>query len=133
MFDYSYGVDHQVLPEARAGMVKQFIRGGALEILWIVLIAFLWPQVSPLNIAIGVCLLTCGVEFLQLWHPPFLQALRANLLGRLILGTSFSWSDFPYYIGYNSLTEWIAVNSKDILPYIFPKPFPNRACPGNHT
>ncbi|MBD2018106.1 DUF2809 domain-containing protein [Microcoleus sp. FACHB-53] len=72
----------------------------AYEIFWILLIALLFPKASPLWMAIGVCLATCVVEFLQLWHPPFLEAMRATLPGRLVLGNSFTWSDFlSYFIG----------------------------------
>ena len=38
------------------------------------------------------------LEVLQLWHPPFLEALRGHFLGRTVLGTTFSWSDFPHYV-----------------------------------
>ena len=67
---------------------------------WILLVVFLFPQVSLLGTAVGVCIVTCGLEFLQLWQPPFLQATRATFFGRLILGNTFSWSDFPsYFVG----------------------------------
>ena len=49
-------------------------------------------------IAAGVVLVTCGLEFLQLWHPPWLQAIRSTFLGASLLGTSFSWWDFPAYV-----------------------------------
>ena len=72
----------------------------AYEIFWILFFAFLLPKVSPLRIAIAVCLTTCAIEFLQLWKPPFLQAARSTLPGRLVLGNSFTWADFPiYFIG----------------------------------
>jgi Protein of unknown function (DUF2809) len=78
----------------------------AYEIFWILLVAFFLPKASPLWTAVGVFLATCGVEFLQLWQPPFLQAARATLPGRLVLGNSFAWSDFPsYFIG--SFFGWI--------------------------
>ncbi len=70
----------------------------AYEIFWILLIAFLTPRTSLQAIAVGVCLTTCGVEWLQLWHPPFLEAARATLAGRLILGNTFNWLDFPSYV-----------------------------------
>ncbi len=42
-----------------------------------------------------------GVSFLielsQLWHPPFLEALRATTLGGLVLGYGFLWSDLVCY------------------------------------
>lgn len=46
----------------------------------------------------GVFVATCAVEVLQLWKAPFLEAMRATLLGRLILGNTFNWVDFPAYI-----------------------------------
>lgn len=99
------------------GYVVRFYQGGqgwlndalgsiAYEIFWILLVVFLSPQVSLLGTAVGVCLVTCGVEFIQLWQTPFLQATRATFFGRLILGNTFSWSDFPsYFVG--SFLGWI--------------------------
>lgn len=71
--------------------------GVPYEIFWVLLVAYLWPAVSPGRIAIAVCIATCGLEFLQLWQPDWLQAIRATLPGRLVLGNTFSWTDFPYY------------------------------------
>ena len=84
--------------------------GVPYDIFWILLVAYLWPKASPLNIALGVCLITCGLEFLQLWSPPFLQAIRVTSLGRLLLGSSFSWLDFPYYF-IGSALGWVWVRS----------------------
>jgi hypothetical protein len=82
----------------------------AYEIFWILLVAFLFPQASPLWTAVGVCLATCVLEFLQLWHPPFLEAMRVTLLGRLILGNTFNWSDFlSYFMG--SFLGWVWMRS----------------------
>ena len=81
----------------------------AYEIFWILLIAFMLPKVSPLRIAIGVCIATCAIEFLQLWKAPFLEAARKTLPGRLVLGNTFIWADFPvYFIG--SFFGWLKVN-----------------------
>lgn len=44
--------------------------------------------------ALGVSLL---IEVSQLWHPPFLEALRATTLGGLVLGFGFLWSDLICY------------------------------------
>lgn len=78
----------------------------AYQIFWILLIAIFFPNASPVWIALGVCLASCLIEFLQLWHPPFLEAIRATFPGRLILGNTFTWSDFPsYFIG--SFLGWV--------------------------
>ncbi len=68
------------------------------EMVWIALVAYLMPRAQPHWIALGVCLLTFGIEFLQLWRSPFWLAVRATLPGRLILGNTFSWADFPAYM-----------------------------------
>lgn len=78
----------------------------AYELFWIFLVAFLFPNLLPVTVAIAVCLATCAIEFLQLWQPPFLQAMRGTLPGRLVLGNTFSWTDFPAYFVGSWLSWW---------------------------
>lgn len=77
--------------------VSDSLGGLFYEIFWILLFAFIFPKVRPVKIAFWVFTITCGLEFLQLWHPSFLEILRGNFIGRTILGSSFNWFDFPYY------------------------------------
>lgn len=80
----------------------------AYTIFWILLVQLLAPKASPKWTAIGVLLATCAIEFLQLWQPPLLQTMRATLPGRLILGNTFLWDDFPpYFVG--CLLGWMIV------------------------
>jgi Protein of unknown function (DUF2809) len=74
----------------------------------------LWKsQRSPFRISFAVFLATCGLEFLQLWQPPFLQALRATIPGRLVLGNTFGWTDFPPYMAGSALGYlWVQFLSK---------------------
>ncbi|MEB3269750.1 MAG: DUF2809 domain-containing protein [Leptolyngbya sp.] len=67
------------------------------EIFWMLLLAACWRQGKPGAIALTVLGVTCALEFLQLWQPPLLEAIRATLPGRLVLGNTFTWGDFPYY------------------------------------
>lgn len=70
------------------------------EVFWILLVVGIAPRTSPVWAAIGVCLVTCVLELLQLWQPVWLQSIRATLVGRLVLGNTFTWTDFPaYFIG----------------------------------
>jgi hypothetical protein len=77
---------------------KDFFGSVAYEVFWIFLLLVISPRLAPRRAAGWVFIATCGIEFLQLWQPPFLQALRATLPGRLVLGTTFTWSDFPAYM-----------------------------------
>jgi glycopeptide antibiotics resistance protein len=70
----------------------------AYEIFWVLLVLLVFPKLSPWRVALGVCLVTIAIEFLQLWQAPFLQAARATLPGRLVLGNTFSGKDFPAYL-----------------------------------
>ncbi len=86
----------------------------AYEIFWILLVAFMFPKASAVWTALGVCLATCGLEFLQLWQPPFLQAARAMPIGRLVLGNTFVWSDFiSYFVG--SFAGWVWMRSLKLM------------------
>jgi hypothetical protein len=73
--------------------------GGLFYIIfWSLLLYLLFPKVKPIRIVAIVFIITCALEVLQLWHPYFLEIIRSNFLGQTILGSSFSWFDFPYYL-----------------------------------
>ncbi|MCL2930298.1 MAG: DUF2809 domain-containing protein [Trichodesmium sp. MAG_R01] len=76
------------------------------EAFWILLVIFIRPQISTVRVIFFVFISTSFLEFLQLWKPPFLQAIRATLIGRLLLGNTFVWWDFLYYALGCTLT-WI--------------------------
>jgi len=80
-----------------ANWVHNSLGGVFYEIFWCLLAAWLLPRSASGKIAVTVLLGTCALEFLQLWHPAWLQAVRGNFIGQAILGNSFAWSDFPYY------------------------------------
>lgn len=67
------------------------------EIAWMLFLAAIWPRIAPGRLALGVFGATAAVELLQLWQPPWLQALRATLPGKLLLGSTFVSWDFLYY------------------------------------
>jgi len=97
--------------------VNNSLGGLFYEIFWCLSFAFLVPTSKPIKIALWVFIATCSLEFLQLWHPPFLEFVRNNFIGRTILGNSFNWSDFPYYIigssmGYAILTIIMSITKK---------------------
>lgn len=82
----------------------------AYEVFWILLLMFGVPTLSPLWAASTICIATCALEVLQLWQHPVLLAMRATLVGRLVLGNTFTWTDFPaYFVG--SVAGWGWVRS----------------------
>jgi uncharacterized protein DUF2809 len=81
-----------ISPEARDNS------GGVAYVVFFVLLGgVITPAVRPSRIALTVFLITCVLEFLQLWHPGWLERIRSTFIGRCLLGTTFGWSDFPPY------------------------------------
>lgn len=71
--------------------------GAAYVLFWSAALLMVCPRLSPARSVVGVLVVTCCLEFLQLWHPTWLEAIRRTLAGRLVLGTTFDWSDFSAY------------------------------------
>ncbi len=73
--------------------------GGVLYVIfWSLLASLLFAKVRVWKIAGIVLLVTCALEFLQLWHPPFLEAIRSTFIGVTLIGNSFSWLDLAHYV-----------------------------------
>lgn len=76
----------------------QYYAGGVLYVIfWILALVSIRPRLAPARAAGIVLAITCALEVMQLWHPPPLEAVRSTFLGRALIGTSFSWWDFPHY------------------------------------
>jgi hypothetical protein len=81
--------------------------GVAYEIFWCLTLFFFWPKKKDAaKIAVGVFVITCALETLQLWHPAFLLQIRSTFLGKALLGTTFVWWDFPHY-ALGSFVGWL--------------------------
>ena len=82
-------------------MLPGFIATYAGDTLWATMVFWLlalvfrraptrWLAVTALSIAVAV-------EISQLYHAPWIDAVRANAFGALILGYGFLWSDLACY------------------------------------
>jgi hypothetical protein len=80
------------------------------EVFWCLFIFLLFPKKTQITkIVLGVLFVTCILEFLQLWHPLWLETFRAYFLGRILIGTTFSWWDFPHYVA-GSAIGWLCLD-----------------------
>ncbi len=81
------------------GWFNNYAAGVLYEIFWCLVLLFFWPyRKFTAKIAVGVLVVTSLLEVLQLWHPWMLEQIRSTFLGRTLLGTTFSWWDFPHYV-----------------------------------
>ncbi len=79
------------------GWLNDSLAGMFYVVFWCLAAAICWPAASPRRIVFVVLAMTCALEVLQLWRPPWLQKLRATFPGAALLGTTFVVSDFVYY------------------------------------
>ena len=77
--------------------INHSIGGVFYEIFWCILFSTFFTNISPIRICLFVLGFTCILEFLQLSDFSFLQFVRSYFIGRILIGTSFSWTDFLYY------------------------------------
>ncbi|MDZ7724026.1 MAG: DUF2809 domain-containing protein [candidate division KSB1 bacterium] len=88
--------------KAYTGPLGQWVNhslGGIIYVIfWSLFLYLLYSKGHPLIIAGIIFLITCILEFAQLWHPAWLEQLRQSFLGRAMLGTSFSWLDYVHYL-----------------------------------
>ncbi|WP_106141029.1 DUF2809 domain-containing protein [Spirosoma oryzae] len=69
--------------------------------LWALMVFFgfavLFPRWPTRTTAVVALLFCFGIEFSQVYHAPWIDAIRATTLGGLVLGFSFVWSDLLCY------------------------------------
>ncbi len=63
------------------------------------IVRFLFIQASIKKVAIISLTFCFAIEFSQLYHAPWIDALRQTLFGKLVLGSGFLWVDLLAYVG----------------------------------
>lgn len=100
--------------ESRAyrSALPDFVGAYAGDTLWALMVylglGILWPQASVgrrAGLALGF---SVAIELSQLYHAPWIDAVRRTRLGGLVLGFGFLWSDLVCYaagIGFGAGVE----------------------------
>ncbi len=91
--------------------VSPFMRKYGGDALWALLIFLLIrvirPSRSVVSSAIAAFGIATAVEVSQLWHAPWIEAIRDVRLGSLILGSHFNWPDIPAYAAGILVGAWL--------------------------
>ena len=91
LFKFYAGPGHKWFNDYGAGLLY--------EVFWCLVAFFFVPHRKYImRIVVSVFIVTCILEILQLWHPAFLERIRAAFLGGAFLGSTFVWWDFPHYV-----------------------------------
>lgn len=78
--------------------LRNSLTGAMYVVFWCLVGRVMCMRARTAWIVLIVLLATCALETLQLWNPPLLHAIRQNYLGRTLIGTTFVWSDFAWYL-----------------------------------
>ncbi len=94
------------------------------DALWAVVVflgcGFLHPKLTTARLAALSVVIAWSVEFLQLYHTPWLDAVRSTRLGTLTLGNTFNAPDLiAYVIGIGAIS---LIDSLRITPHRTPAP-----------
>ncbi|HST58703.1 MAG TPA: DUF2809 domain-containing protein [Longimicrobium sp.] len=83
------------------GALPGFVAAYAGDVLWaamvFLLIAAAWPGASTRRVAGAAGIVSLAVELGQLYHAPWIDAVRQTRIGGLVLGRGFLWSDLACY------------------------------------
>lgn len=83
------------------GALPDVIGAYAGDVLWAamvyLLIAALWSRAPIWRVAAGAAVFSLAIELSQLYHAPWIDAVRRTRLGGLVLGFGFLWSDLACY------------------------------------
>lgn len=81
--------------------LPEFIATYSGDTLWALMvflgIAFVFKNVSIKYVMLMAFVVAFGIELSQLYHAPWIDAIRATTLGGLVLGYGFLWSDLVCY------------------------------------
>jgi hypothetical protein len=90
------------LASRRVGdVLPGFVAWYAGDVLWaamvFLLIAATWRTGPTRQVAAAAGFFSLAVELLQLYHAPWIDAVRQTRIGGLVLGFGFLWSDLACY------------------------------------
>ena len=83
---------------AGSELMNNSLAGSLYVVFWCVALFWLFPAINALVNVVSVLSITSAIEFLQLWKTPLLDSVRGTFGGKTLLGTTFSPSDFAYYL-----------------------------------
>ena len=88
----------------------QWLSNNGGDALWALMVfvgsGFLLPRTSTLVVALLALTFSWSVEFSQIYHTPWIDAIRATIPGKLILGNTFHWPDLVAYAVGVALGAW---------------------------
>ncbi len=92
------GLGSRRYPEHLPAFVATYAGDTLWAALMFWLVCLLRRRASTLSVAIVAVSISFVVEVSQLYHAPWIDAIRHHRLGALVLGEGFLWSDLACYV-----------------------------------
>lgn len=113
-----------LLVHLKAPVLGPFVRDATGDALWAAMITWwagtLAPAARPASRGAAAYAFCVAIELSQLYHAPAIDAVRATLLGRLVLGSDFDPRDLAAYAvgvaGAVVLDVMLVVRARDRRP-----------------
>jgi len=108
IFTIATGLASRHFPAYLPHWVQLYLGDTLWALMVFLLFGFIFRERSTLWVAIAAILFSYSIEISQLYHATWIDALRSNPLGGLILGFGFLWSDLVCYaigIGFGYMME----------------------------
>lgn len=87
------------------------------DALWALMVfvgfGFLLPRAPTLIVALLALTTSWGAEFSQLYHAPWIDAVRATWPGHLVVGSTFNWPDLPANAAGVAIGAWAEWRLRD--------------------
>jgi len=101
------------------GVLPTWVESYLGDVLWALMVflmaGFIFITKSTRWVALVALIFSYCIEISQLYHAPWIDAVRANRLGGLVLGFGFLWSDLVCYavgIGFGVVMEKIFIKKR---------------------
>ncbi|UEG53063.1 DUF2809 domain-containing protein [Mucilaginibacter daejeonensis] len=89
------------------------------DLLWALMVylivRFLFIRSTIKKVAVISLAFCFAIEFSQLYHAPWIDALRQTLFGKLVLGSGFLWGDLLAYmagVAIGVISEYLALKEE---------------------
>ena len=97
LFTIAAGLASRHFPQISPPWVQNYLGDALWALMVFLLFGFIFRLKSSLWVAAAALAFSICIEISQLYHTAWIDALRANPLGGLILGFGFLWSDLVCY------------------------------------
>ena len=91
------GLGSRVFGRALPAVVATYAGDTLYATMVFVGLGILAPRWSTARLAVTALACSCAIEVSQLYHAPWIDAIRRTLPGALVLGYGFLWSDLACY------------------------------------